>query len=192
MENVRPVYIDAAARPASAAERYTQLAVWLHWLLALALFGQIGLGLYMADIPKGTPERAWYFNLHKSIGLTLFAFILLRLWWRSLNSPPPLPGTMPTWERKVARANHIILYVCMLVMPVSGFIASNFTKYGVKFFGLFQIGPWGWDDKAIYSVFNGLHETTGTLFIALITIHVLAALKHWLLDRDRVLQRMLP
>jgi cytochrome b561 len=79
----------------------------------------------------------------------------------------------------------------MVVLPVSGYIGSNFTKYGVKFFGL-QIPPWGWEDKNIYAVFNTTHEITAWVFIVTIGIHVLAALKHWLLDKDEILQRMLP
>ena len=174
-----------------AGEKYTATARTLHWVLALALIMQIGLGLYMADIPKGTPDRAWYFNLHKSIGLVLAVFILYRLWWRSRSTPPPLPGSVPSWEAQLARLSHWLLYACMVVMPVSGYIGSNFTKYGVVFFGI-KMPPWGWEDKAIYAVFSGIHEYTGSVFIGIIVIHFLAALKHWLWDKDRVMQRMLP
>jgi cytochrome b561 len=79
--------------------KYTPRAIGLHWLLAIALVAQIGLGLYMADIPKGVPNRAWYFNLHKSIGIVAALLIFYRLWWRSRNPVPTLPITMPVWEQ---------------------------------------------------------------------------------------------
>jgi cytochrome b561 len=162
-------------------QKYKPAAMLLHWLLAVAIIGQAGLGMWMGDIPKGTPERAYYFNLHKSIGLVIALFILWRIAVRLKNTPPVLPP-MPDWERIAAKASHHILYICMIVLPLSGYIASNFSKYGIKFFG-YQIAPWGPENKAIYEVFNTTHS---------VAVHVLAAFKHWLFDKDTVMQRMLP
>jgi len=176
---------------ASNGEKYTRVSIALHWVLAIALILQLGVGVWMGDIPKGNPARAYYFNLHKSFGIVLFALIVLRVWWRRGHPAPLLPAAFIGWQRTLAVASHHLLYACMVVMPISGFVGSNFTKYGVKFFGL-QVGPWGWEDKGIYAVFNGIHEICGNLFIAIVALHVVAALKHLIVDRDGIFERMLP
>ncbi len=172
--------------------RYTTTAIVFHWVVAILVFALIGLGLTMTDIPKGTPDRAWYYNLHKSLGVTTALLVLARLWWRVRNPPPSLQASMPAWEIQAANISHALLYLCLVVMPLSGFAATQFTKYGVKFFGLFTIPPMGWEDKAIYDILQGIHGTTAMLLIALVVIHVLAALKHLLINRNNVFQRMLP
>ncbi len=171
-------------------KKYKPIAMLLHWLLAAALIAQLGLGVWMGDIPKGALERAYFFNLHKSIGMVIALFILWRIAVRLKNTPPALPP-LPNWERIAAKASHHLLYVCMMILPLSGYIASNFTKYGVKFFG-YQIAPWGPENKQLYEIFNTAHSITGKVMIGVIVIHIAAALKHWLFDKDTVMQRMLP
>jgi cytochrome b561 len=172
--------------------RYDAVAMALHWLLALALIGQILLGFYLQEIPRGVPARSWWVNLHKSTGLVLFALILLRLGWRLAHPPPALPAMLSAWERKAASFGHALLYACMLALPLSGYIASNFSKWGVKLFNVVELPPWGPEDKTVYAVFNGAHRVLAVLFATLVVLHVLAALKHLLVDRDRVFDRMLP
>jgi cytochrome b561 len=176
---------------ADGGARYTRTAIVLHWLIAVAIIGQILLGWYVDDIPRGTPARAWYVNLHKSIGLTLGLLILVRLCWRWLYRPPPLPSWISDWGRVAANASHVLLYVCMVVMPLTGYIASNFSKWGVKYFNQIQLPPWGVDDKQIYAIFNGAHVATSYLFVALIVVHIIAALRHAAAS-DGIFQRMWP
>lgn len=172
-------------------EKYRPSAIWLHWIVGLALIGQIGLGLYMVDIPKQTPDRAWFFNLHKSIGLTLALLILLRVVNRVRHSAPILPSTMRAWEQLAARWSHYLLYVCMILMPVTGYIGSSFSKYGIKLWGI-ELPNWGWEDKDIRETLFGIHETIAEIFIVLIVVHVLAALKHLVINKDGVFQRITP
>jgi cytochrome b561 len=172
-------------------DRYGRIAIALHWLIAALVLAQIAFGWFLEGIPKGTPMRGFYVNLHKSSGLTLALLILFRLGWRLRHPPPPLPAFVPGWEHVASRVTHLLLYVCMLVMPLSGYIASNFSKYGVKLFNVILLPPWGIDDKRIYAVFNTLHVATSYLFVALIALHVLAAARH-AIRRDGVLARMLP
>jgi cytochrome b561 len=146
----------------------------------------------MTNIPKGSPDRSFYFNLHKSIGVTTALIVIGRLWWRARNPPPPLPPSMPGWEVQASKISHALLYLCLVLMPLSGFAATQFTKYGVKYFGLFKIPPMGSENKMVYDFLQGVHGVTATLLIALVVIHVLAAFKHLLVDRDKVFQRMLP
>src|SRR2546421_12506400 len=124
--------------------------------------------------------------------MLLGVLILLRIPWRLKRRPPALPASMPTWERRAARANRVLLYACMILMPVAGYTASNFSKFGVKFFNAVLLPPWGVDDRSIYAFFNGLHVATSYVFVALIALHLLAAMKHAILPQHRILRRMLP
>ena len=164
----------------------------LHWLIALAILGQIAFGWYLESVPRLTPERAIFVNLHKSTGLAIGILILFRIAWRLSHKPPPFPAAMPAWEQSAARVNHALLYVCMLVMPIAGYTASNFSKFGVKLFNAVLLPPWGVDDREIYAAFNALHVTTSFVFVALIAIHVTAALRHVFFARYGIFRRMLP
>lgn len=128
-------------------------------------------------------------NLHKSIGMTLGVAIILRAGWRWFHKPPALPDWMPRWQRIGASATHVALYACMLIMPLTGYLASNFSKWGVQYFNTIQLPPWGVDDEQIYAFFNGTHLATSRVFLALIVAHAAGALWH-ACRRDGVLQRM--
>ncbi len=173
-------------------DRYSRTAVVLHWLIALAVLGQIAFGWYLQLVPRLTPDRTVFVNFHKSTGLVIGVLIALRLAWRLSHKPPPLPAAMPAWERRVALANHVLLYACMLIMPLAGYTASNFSKFGVKFFNAVLLPPWGVDDRGIYAFFNGLHVATSYVFVSLIALHVAAALKHLFFPRYGIFRRMLP
>jgi cytochrome b561 len=177
---------------ASSYARYTGTAIALHWLIAVLLLGQFVFGLMLEDIPRGTPARGYYVNLHKSSGIVIGLLILLRLGWRLTHRPPPLPAAMPPWQRHAARLSHAALYLCMLALPLSGYLASNFSRHGVKFFNVVRWAPWGPDDKTLYALFNGIHHLAALLLALFVAVHVLAVAKHMLVDRDGLLLRMWP
>lgn len=170
---------------------YTAGAIVLHWLIAAFLFGQIAFGWFLESVPRGIPIRGFYVNLHKSTGLTLALLIVVRLLWRLTHPSPPLLSFMPAWERVVTRWTHLALYACMVLMPLSGYVASNFSKYGVKLFNVVMLPPWGIQDPRIYAVFNTTHVVTSYLFVTLIALHLLGAIRH-ALRRDGVVARMWP
>jgi cytochrome b561 len=172
--------------------RYTGTAIALHWLIAVLLLGQFAFGLLLEDIPRGTPERGDYVNLHKSSGLLIGLLIVLRIGWRLSHQAPALPDTTPGWQRRAARFSHFALYLCMLALPLSGYLASNFSKHGIKFFNVVRWAPWGPDDKTLYGIFNQIHHLAAALLALLVAVHVLALAKHMLIDRDRLLLRMWP
>lgn len=178
------------ATPAPAS--YTGTAIALHWLVALLLLGQYAFGLALDDIPRGTPARGHYVNLHKSVGILIGLLILLRIGWRLTHRPPPLPAGMAPWQRRAAGFSHAALYACMLALPLSGYLASNFSRHGIKFFNTLRWAPWGPDDKALYAFFNGAHHIAALLLALLVGLHVLAVAKHSFVDRDRLLLRMWP
>jgi cytochrome b561 len=175
-----------------ANARYDRVAIALHWLIGLALLAQIGFGFVLDDIaPRGTPARAATINLHKSFGIVLGVLIVLRLAWRLRHAPPAWPAALSSNQRRAATLGHRTLYACMVLLPLSGYIASNFSKHGVKFFGN-ALKPWGPDLPRVYDFFNAMHVATGFVFAALIVGHVAMALKHAIIDRNGVFSRMLP
>jgi cytochrome b561 len=172
-----------------AERKFTRTAIVLHWLIAVLLIGQFAFGWLLGEIPRNTPARGFWTNQHKSVGLVIGLLILLRIVWRLRHAPPPaLP--MARWQRLAADASHLAMYACMVVMPLSGYLASNFSKHGIKLFNAVRLAPWGSDDKLLYAVFNQTHKVTAVVFAVLIGVHLLAVLKHVLIDRDRLLSRM--
>jgi cytochrome b561 len=172
------------------SDRYSDVAIALHWLIAVAILAMLPLGLYMVGLPKGLPFKADLINFHKSFGLTVLLLVLARIAVRAVSRrPPDLP--MPAWQRIVARTTHGLLYVTMIVMPVSGYLGSSFNTYGTRFWGI-ALPRWAWDDKGLRDLFFSIHSVTMYVLIALITLHVLATLKHQFIDRDNLVSRMLP
>jgi cytochrome b561 len=178
--------------PFGPAVRYDRVAVAFHWIIAIGIVMQVALGLWMIGIPKQpVGVRAYWFNVHKSIGMTLGMLIVLRLSWRLTHRPPPMPSAMPDWQARAARITHVLLYACMLIQPLAGYLGSVFSGYPIKYFG-YTLPAWGWKDEGLKDFFSTVHLLNATTFILLICVHVAAALKHWLIDRDGVFQRMLP
>lgn len=175
----------------TTADRYDRVAITLHWLIALALLAQIALGWWMIGIPKEpVGVRAYWFNLHKSIGIVLGLLALARLAWRLTHRPPPLPDSVPAWQRRAAATSHALLYACLILMPVAGFLGSTFSGFPIRFFGIAFTG-WGWKIPALKDFFSLVHLVTAWVFCGLIALHVAAAFKH-LLARDGVFGRMWP
>ena len=170
--------------------QYDRMLVALHWLLAMGLIAQLGLGLWMDDLPKEpVGYRAQWFNLHKSIGICLGLLILWRLGWRITHSVPASVNLPGTWQDKLSTLTHRAMYLCMLLMPLSGFLGSNFSPYPVKFFGV-ALPRWFSPDPDLKSLLSEVHELTATLFMALVALHFAAVLWHVLVKRDGLLQRM--
>lgn len=179
--------VDAdAARPA----RYTGSLIVLHWLIALGIIVLLALGLYMVGLPKGLPVKATLLNLHKSLGMTVFLLVLLRILVRVASTRPPLPPMRP-WQRAAARITQGLLYVAMVAMPLAGYLGSSFNRYGTRFWGVL-LPKWGWDDAGLRALFFGIHQAIAYLLIALIVLHIAGAIKHQWIDRDNLLARMWP
>src|SRR5512147_1487394 len=112
-----------------APARYTRTAIALHWLIAILVLGQFAWGWWMQGIPKQpVGPRVDAYNLHKSIGLTILALMLVRLVWRLGHRPPALPP-MPLWQAVAARSNHAVLYAVLVALPLAGYLGSAFSGY---------------------------------------------------------------
>ena len=172
----------------SLSERYTRTAIALHWTIAVAVIVQFAWGWGMQAIAKQPAGlRADAFNMHKSIGLTILALMILRALWRWRHPAPPLP-TMPAWQARIARANHVTLYIVLFVMPVAGYLGSVFSGYPVKYFGI-TLPAWGYKSETIKALMSSVHLVASWVLVGSVCLHVAGALKHWL-DGDRLVERM--
>ncbi|MGF6573448.1 cytochrome b561 [Paraburkholderia sp. GAS333] len=182
------------ATPAMGArarrERYSGVQIALHWLIAAGIVALLALGFYMVGLPKGLPVKATLLNLHKSLGLTVFLLVLVRIAALAAFNRPPLPP-MRAWQRAAARITQGLLYVAMIAMPLAGYLGSSFNRFGTRFWGI-PLPKWGWDDPHLRELFFGIHEVAAYVLIALIVLHVAGALKHQWIDRDNLVARMLP
>jgi cytochrome b561 len=181
-----------ASIPASTSipARYGRPAIALHWLSALLIIAMLFLGFWMVDLPRRTPARGFYFNLHKSFGIVVGVLVLARVTWRLTHAAPVLPACMPRWQAAAARTNHFLLYACMALQPLTGYVGSSFNQYGVKVFG-FALPQWAWEDRHLRELFAAFHGWLAIVLSVLVGIHVAAACKH-LLKHDGIFQRMLP
>jgi len=171
--------------------RYTTPAIALHWLLALLMLVLVVLGWFMIGIARGTPARGFYFNLHKSLGMVGGVAVILQLWWRARRHPPVLPATLPKWQITASGVGHHLLYLCMVLLVLSGYVEANFTKYGVRFFGL-HLPPWGWEDRQISAFLTAAHHYISYVFTILVVGHIAAASYHVVVGKERIVARMLP
>lgn len=184
----------------AARSRYSHVAITLHWLIALLIIGNLAGGLAVGgflDSPDPAMKRTGFaiIQLHKSIGLTVLLLSVLRLAWRLVNPAPPLPSHMTPLETLLARLSHWGFYALILLLPLSGWalISASEIRYPTYFFGLFEVPflPLAQGREAGHQL-HEVHELLAFGMIALIGLHVLAALKHHYLDRDEVLARMAP
>lgn len=170
--------------------RYNKVMVLLHWFMALLILSMLGVGLYMTA--KSTPSEVAYqlYPLHKSFGIIAFLLITLRLIIRYNSVIPALPIEISPLERKLARYGHYTIYALVSMIPVSGFLMSDFAGYPIRFFGL-TIPLIFKHNVALASFFNTLHTVLNYALILLLSIHALAPFKHLLVDKVNIFKRMI-
>lgn len=173
----------------SPSERYTRTAIALHWLIAATAIVQFTWGWWMQGIAKQpVGPRVDAYNLHKSVGLTIFVLMCVRLLWRWRHPAPVLPP-LPHWQVMLARGTHIALYVALFAMPLAGYLGSVFSGYPVRYFGV-TLPAWGWKSETIKDLMSAVHFVTSWVLATAVALHVAGALKHWLVDRDGLVARM--
>ncbi len=178
-----------------APARYTATAKLLHWILALALIAAIGIGLYMVSL-SFSPQRLKLYNWHKWLGVSILLLSLLRLGWRLANKPPALPAAMaakmPAWQHKAHHGTHHALYALFFLVPLLGWAYSSAAGFPIVFLGLVPLPDWVPVSPALAETIKPLHQWSAYALAGLIVLHIAAALKHQLVDRDGLLLRMLP
>ena len=170
--------------------RYTHTAIVLHWLLAVAILGSFGLGLYMADLPF-SPQRVKLYNWHKWAGVTILALSALRLLWRLAHRPPP-DVPMPVWQQRASHLAHQALYLLFFAVPLAGWAYSSAAGFPIVWFGVLPLPDFVPVDKALAEAIKPVHGFLAWALIGVVVLHIAAALKHQFVDRDGLLTRMLP
>ena len=171
--------------------RYGAVAIALHWLMFALIISTWSLALYMVDLPL-SPQKLKYFSWHKWIGVTIFLLLVIRAAWRFAHPPPPLPVSMPSWQRVAAGVSHLLLYLLIFVIPITGWLYSSATGVPTVYLGWVQLPDLVAKDKLFAELLRQAHVSLNVMLFVIVCIHVAAAFKHHILDRDEVLVRMLP
>jgi len=172
-----------------STDRYNPISVVFHWLMAAIIVATWSIAIVVSDMPL-SPARITGYSWHKWLGVTVFFLVILRLVWRATHPAPQLEIKMPAWQERAMQLTHIALYLLMIVIPLVGWLMSSAKGYTVNYFGLFELPDLLSKDKALGHQLKDLHEYLADVLVALVSLHVLAALKHQFIDRDGLLSRM--
>ena len=173
-----------------ATGKYSGTAIALHWLIGAMILISFGVGLYMTGL-KFSPEKLKLYNWHKWAGVSIFMLVLLRSAWRLTHAAPPLPP-MPAWQRFAAHASHVLLYVFMFAIPLTGWLMSSAKGFQTVYFGVLPLPDLLGKDKDLGELLELVHRWLNYSMMAVVAAHAAAALKHHFVDRDDVLRRMMP
>lgn len=178
-------YVTASGMP-----RYNGVAQALHWLTALLVVAVLPLAWVATSLARDAPSKGDMFVLHKSVGLTLFALVVVRIVWRILHPAPPEPR-MPAALALLGRINHWLLYAVFLIMPASGYLLSAFAGRSTPYFWLFTV-PGLPKDEALQKIFQSVHLAGQWAVYLLVGLHILATVWHVAIRRDGLHERMMP
>lgn len=170
---------------------YGAVAISLHWLVFAFIMTNWLLGLYMVELPL-SPLKLKTFSWHKWIGVTALLIVVFRVTWRATHPVPPLPVSIPQWQRKLANLSHLVLYLLLLAVPLSGWLYSSATGVPTVYLGWFQLPDMVQKDRQLAALLKIAHISLNSGLFLVVCVHVAAALKHHWIDRDDILIRMLP
>lgn len=186
---------QAANLVAQAPSRYSNVAIVLHWLLALVVLCIFAVGAYMSDLPV-SPLKLKLYNYHKWAGITFLALSVLRLLWRLTHRPPALPASielaMPNWQSKAYHATHYAMYALFFTVPLLGWTYSSAAGFPVVLFGVLPLPDFMAVDKEFAKSIKEVHGIAAFSLIALAALHIAAAIKHHFYDKDGLISGMLP
>ncbi|MCK6374409.1 MAG: cytochrome b [Zoogloea sp.] len=174
----------------TASQRYSGPAIAAHWIIALLILAAWPLGAYMHELPL-SPTKLKLYSYHKWIGITVLLLFVPRILWRITHRPPAaLP--MPAWQHKIAEGVHHLLYLLMVLVPLSGWLMSSAKGFQVVYFGVLPLPDLVAKSEELGDLLKEVHEVLNFGLLALVGLHVAGALKHHIIDRDATLRRMLP
>jgi len=181
----------AEVQAANASVDYDAVAKTLHWLTALLVVGQFIVAWTMPPIHHGV-KPVGLIQWHLVIGSSLLILVVLRLLWRLMHRPPPPAAGLPGWQRQTAAIIHWALYVLLLAVPITGWLAASARPWVVHAFGVLPLPlilPAG--AKIGFEIGDYHGGSLAWALFGVAVLHILAALYHRFALRDRVLSRML-
>lgn len=170
-------------------QHFGAMSIINHWVIAVLIIGMLGFGLYLDALGQGPEQRA-LLQIHKAIGVIVLVLVVWRVLWRLSNGFPDDVAQMPAWQATAAKAVHYGLLTAIVLMPVSGYVTSTTGGHAVSMFGLFTL-PALPENETVSAAAADIHAVVAYCLMGLITVHVLAALKHHVIDRDPTLLRMI-
>lgn len=173
------------------AAEYSGIAKLLHWTVAVCVLTLIAAGLTMNEVEPGTLQNVLY-TVHRSLGVLVLFLMLIRLTYRLVHGAPPHEPTLTAMQRMVSHAVHMALYALLIAQPIIGWVATSAYGAKISFFGLFTLPDLVAKDQALSEPLFAVHHWMGLLIAALAGMHIAAALFHYFIRKDGVLQRMLP
>ncbi|MBR7799598.1 cytochrome b [Undibacterium fentianense] len=171
--------------------RYPSLNIAIHWLLAIMILIAFAMGFYMVDLTI-SPNKLKLFAWHKWLGVSILGLVGIRLLSRLILGAPAYPASMKLWEKYIANLTHIILYILMFAVPISGYLYTYAAGFPIVYLGLFELPaiiPPLTEQK---NLLKDLHETLTMSMLIVLILHLLAVIKHQFIDKDEILYRMLP
>ena len=171
--------------------RYGLVSMFLHWGMALAVYGLFALGLWMVGLDYYSPWRKEAPDLHKSIGLILLGVMLVRVVWRFISPPPPAPANHGSFVRVAAKLGHAVLYFGLFAVMIAGYLISTADGVGIPVFGWFEVPALVSNLPDQADLAGEIHFYLAWALVVFSGLHALAALKHHFIDRDATLTRML-
>ncbi len=170
-------------------QKYNAGARGFHWATALLILGLLPAGFYMV-VMEFSPFKLQIYGLHKSLGLTVLILAVFRILWRGFFKPPSSLGTHKAWEKALSKTIHIVLYVAIVMMPLSGWVMSSAGDFPVTFFGLFDVPNIVPKNENIFETSRSVHTVLGFIIVGCLGLHIVGALKHHFIDKDATLARM--
>jgi cytochrome b561 len=174
-----------------AVESYSGVAKFLHWTVAACVLVMIPVGFVMGSLPTGLPQDTAY-TIHRSLGVLVLALMLIRLAYRLVNGAPAPEPTLTPLQRIVSHVVHLALYGLLIAQALIGWVATSAYGAQISVFGLFIMPPAVGKDETLATPLFTVHEVLAFAISGLVLMHIGAALFHYFVKRDRVLQRMLP
>jgi len=175
----------------NTSEAYGSLAKFLHWAIVLLIVPQYFLAEAADELEAGA-EKLQLLNWHRSLGLLVLLLALVRIAWKVINRPHPAPLGDVAWQRKAAAGGHSLLYVLILLQPVTGWIMSSAAGSPVSLFGWVSFPALVGKDHDLHETFEAVHEFLFYVLLAVAVVHIAAAVYHHWVLKDNVLRRMLP
>ena len=182
-------------------QRYSRPSILLHWLVAILIIAAFILGNVMADM-SFSPTKLKYFSWHKWLGVTILGLVAIRLLTRLFSTVPAYPDSMPGWQKKSASALHGLLYILMFAIPLSGYFYTSAAGYPVVYLypvvypvvhmGMVELPTFIAPNPELKPILKDLHEILTKILFVVFCLHVAAAFKHLIINKDGIFQRMLP
>lgn len=178
----------------STIEKYNAPMRALHWIISISIISLIAVGLYMAGIADDAPDKYALYPYHKAFGFTVLILVFARIITRLRSAVPAPLQTLQPWEIKLSKVTHLLLYVGMIAMPVSGYFMSSYYPFadGINMY-FFTVPEITGKDKVMSGIFHQIHEYGSWALIAAVSLHFVGVLKHKFFDKGEsdVLKRML-